>query len=93
MNKPTRPQGQTGASREHEKYLSGQRPDLSKPHSYSRQVVFKRFSEITKQMLGLSLTYSGNTVLPQHSRQLESKINKTQLLKNRVLVKSKGARG
>lgn len=64
MNKPTHPQGQMQPSREREKYSSGQRPDLSKHHSYSRQVGFKLFSEITKWMLGLSLIYSGNTVLP-----------------------------
>lgn len=36
--------------REHEKHSSGQRPDLSKHHSYNRQVGFKRFSEITEQV-------------------------------------------
>lgn len=47
-----------------------------KHHSYSRQVGFKWVSEITQQMLGLSLTHSVNTADNQHSKQPESKLTK-----------------
>lgn len=77
MNKP---EGQTWASREHEKHLSGQGSHLSKHHSYSRQVL-----NDSQKSQSRCWDWAWPTVVTQsflqHTRQPEQKLTKNNCWK------------